>query len=134
MLPPTIFLSRLIGLSALLLSIALAASRPVTIDTIAMMMHDRPLLVVFAIIELVAGLALVLRHNIWSGLPAVVVTLVGWLLIIRSMVILLLPPDALFGLFGLLNFRQFYFLYVVILFVLGLYLTISGFRRTRIAA
>ena len=46
---------------------------------------------VLSIIIVAAGLAMVLAHNIWSGgAQAVVVTLVGWLTLIKGLLYLLL--------------------------------------------
>ena len=127
----TAFLCRLIGITFLILAIALAAYRPVMLDTVATAMHDRPLLVIWAIIVLVAGLALVLSHNVWRGLPAIIVTLIGWLIVIKAGLVLLLPPEALLALFGMMLFPQLYFVYAAITFVVGFFLTLWGFRGPR---
>lgn len=45
-------------------------------------------------VMLAAGLAMVLAHNIWSGgALVVVVTLVGWMTLIKSLGFLFLPPE-----------------------------------------
>jgi hypothetical protein len=47
---------------------------------------------VLGAITLVAGLAMVLTHNIWSGSALVViVTLVGWVTLLKSLLLLFLP-------------------------------------------
>src|SRR5262249_2206879 len=73
----TIYLARLIGLSAVLLVVALLArGNALIMATVA----DGPVMLVYAIFSLAAGLAIILGHNVWSGgeVP-VIVTLVGWL-------------------------------------------------------
>lgn len=129
MAPITIFLARLIGVSAFLLAVALALTQAVTLDTVALLLHDRPLLTMMAVIQLVAGVAMALRHTILTNITAIVVTVIGYLFILRGLLILVLPPEALLNLFAILNFRMLYFLYVAILCVIGLFLAFIGFRE-----
>ena len=92
------------------------------------LVHNPPLLLVFGMVWLVAGLAIILGHNIWSGgLLRVIVTLVGWLIFIRGLLLLFLPPAAAVGLFTGLRFEQLFYLYVAISLAFGAYLTYSGF-------
>jgi hypothetical protein len=73
---------------------------------------------------------MVLAHNIWSGSAlAVVVTLVGWMALIKSLFFLFLPPEMETGLFlQQLHYQQFFYLYSAISLVLGVYLTYGGFK------
>ena len=132
MQPLTIFLSRLIGLFALALSVAMVLRRETFIVIASGMVHDRPLLFILGLITLAIGLAMVLSHNIWSGgvLP-VVITIFGWIQLFRGLVALLMPPDALAYLFDRMNFPKFLYGAIAITFVLGVYLTYMGFRRSR---
>jgi hypothetical protein len=130
MRPLTIFLSRLIGLLFLLLSLAMAVRHRSFAETAGLLIHDRPLLLILGMITLVAGLALVLSHNIWSGgaLP-VVVTLIGWITLVRGIVLLLVPPDALASFVEKIDIERHFYVPSVITFLLGFYLTYMGFRR-----
>ena len=133
MRPVTIFLSRLLGLSMLVLSLAMVLHRQAIAETASMAVHDRPLLFILGLITLIAGLAMVLAHNIWSGgsLP-VVVTLIGWITLIRGLILLLAPPDALASLFEMIDSEKFFSVPAAITFALGLYLTYMGFRPSRV--
>ena len=75
---------------------------------------------------------MVLAHNIWSGgaLP-VIVTLVGWITLIKSLFFLFLPPEMEARFFlGQLHYQQLFYLYGAFSLVLGVYLTYSGFTST----
>jgi hypothetical protein len=89
---------------------------------------DRPLMLTYAIISLAAGLAMILGHNVWSGgsLP-VIVTLVGWLILAKGLLLLFLTPDALTRFFKQMQYGDHIYLYVVPSFVIGLYLSWAGF-------
>jgi len=128
MSPLTTFLSRLIGLSAILLSLSLVTHKEASVNTMAALVHNPPLLMIFGMVWLVAGLAIILGHNVWTGgaLP-VIVTLVGWLIFARGLLLLFLSPSAAVGLFTGLHFEQLFYLYVVISLLFGGYLTYGGF-------
>jgi uncharacterized membrane protein len=89
---------------------------------------DGPVMLVYAIISLAVGLAMILGHNVWSGgaLP-VVVTLVGWLILAKGLMLLFVTPEALKQLFNHMQYGEHYYLYLTPSLVLGLYLTWAGF-------
>ncbi len=128
MSPLTTFLSRLIGLFSIVVSLSMIAHRQATDRVMTALIHDPPLLLIIGMIGLVAGLAMVLGHNVWSGgvLP-VIVTLVGWLILIRGLLLLFLSPEAAAELFERLHFEQFFYLYVAVSLIIGVYLSYGGF-------
>jgi hypothetical protein len=132
MRPLTIFLSRFIGLFTLVLALAMGLHQASFVEIADRLVHDGPLLFITGLIVLAIGLAMVLSHNIWSGgaLP-VVITLFGWIQLVRGLIFLLAPPDALASLFEKMNFEKFLPFVTAIAFVLGLYLTVMGFRQAR---
>jgi hypothetical protein len=125
----TMFLSRLIGLFVILVALPLAMRKQATLETLTALVHNPPLLLILGMVFLATGLAIVLNHNIWSGgvLP-VIVTLIGWVTLLRGLLLLSLSPEALAGLLGIAHYEQLFSLYIVISLVLGAYLTYSGFR------
>jgi uncharacterized membrane protein len=109
----------------------MALHRQSSVQTLTELIRD-PTLLFIGLIALVCGLAMVLAHNIWSGgaLP-VIVTLFGWSVLIRGLLLLSLSPRTLADLFEALHFEELFYLYMTIACILGLYLTVMGFRRTR---
>jgi hypothetical protein len=132
MSPPTVFLARLIGLFALLFSLSELVHKQAMIETANALVRNPPLLLMMGILGLLAGLAMVLSHNIWSGgvLP-VVVTLFGWILLVRGAVLLFLSPQAAAGMIDFFRFEQLFYVYAGITLLFGLYLTYGGFQATR---
>jgi hypothetical protein len=99
-----------------------------TVETVTALVHNPPLLLILGMIGLIAGLAIVLGHNVWSGgLLPVIVTLVGWLILIRGLLLLFLPPETVVELLGRLHFVQYFYAYVAVPFAIGAYLTYGGF-------
>jgi hypothetical protein len=89
---------------------------------------DGPVMLVYAIFSLAAGLAVILGHNVWSGgtLP-VIVTLVGWLIFAKGLVLLLVTPETSTWLLERMQYGEHYSLYIVPALIIGLYLTYAGF-------
>ena len=121
----TVFLARFIGLFTVVLMVALLVRGSATV---AAAVADAPIMLVYAIISLAGGVAMILGHNVWSGgvLP-VVVTLVGWLILAKGLMLLLVTPDALQQIFDHMQYGEHYDLYLAPSLVLGLYLTWAGF-------
>ena len=72
---------------------------------------------------------MVLGHNVWSGGAApIVVTLFGWALLAKSVVLLLLSPAAVVGLYQVVRFEDFYYGDVAAILALGFYLAYAGFK------
>jgi hypothetical protein len=121
----TVYLARLVGLSTLLIAAALLVrGNALIMATVA----DGPVMLVYAVISLAAGLAIILGHNVWSGgaLP-VIVTLVGWVIFAKGLVLLLITPDTWAQLLDRMQYREHSSLYVVPALIIGLYLTYAGF-------
>jgi hypothetical protein len=121
----TVYLARLIGLFTVLLVAALLIRGSAVVESA---MADGPLMLTYAIISLALGLAMVLGHNVWSGgaLP-VVVTLVGWLILAKGLLLLFLTPEPLTRLFERMQYGEHMYLYLAPALAIGLYLTWAGF-------
>ena len=130
MSPRTVFLGRLIGLVCILFSLSMLAHKEATVGAMTSLLHDVPLMFVIGLIGLVAGLAMVLSHNVWSGgaLP-VIVTLFGWATAIKCLLVLFLSPEAesRFFLEGL-RYEQLFYFYYALSTLLGIYMVYAAGR------
>ena len=130
MSPRTLFLSRLIGLYCILIGLSMMTRGQATVETVTALLQNSAMTLILGVITLAAGLAMVLAHNIWSGgTLVVVVTLVGWMALVKSLFFLFLPPEMETRLFlQQLHYQQLFYLYGAISLALGVYLTYGGFR------
>lgn len=135
MSPRTVYLARLIGISCILVALAMLSHKQNTVAVVIAFLHNPPLLFTLGVIMVVAGLALVLGHNLWSGGAAtVVVTITSWIVLLKGAMLLFVSPEAELSLFiDTLHYEQFFYFYSSITLVLGLYLTYaaSGRRAAR---
>ena len=125
----TRFLSRLLGLYCLIAALCMCLHREAIVRMVTALLQDAPLMFMVGLFTVVAGLALILTHNVWSGgSHAVLVTLIGWVTLIKGLVFWLLPADATMTLFlDRLQYARLFYLYMGLSALIGLYLTWGGF-------
>jgi hypothetical protein len=128
----TIFLSKLIGVYCIIVGVTMALNKTATVQMVTALVNDAPLLYVFGLTVTAAGLAIVIAHNRWSSLAAVLVSIVGWGALIKGLLFLFLPPSAAGGItvWGV-PYERFYYGDVVLALVLGCYLAYRGFTARR---
>jgi hypothetical protein len=125
----TRFLNRLLGLYCIIAGAVMGLQREATLGAVTLLIHDRPLMFIAGVIMLFAGLAMVLLHNQWSGgVATIIVTIIGWLTLLKASLFLLLPPGAADDFYlGILHFGEWYYAYAALSLILGLYLAVAGF-------
>ena len=129
MLARTVFLSRLIGLYCIFISVSMIVHKQATVIALSAIIRNPGALLMAGILGLVAGLAIVLEHNAWSGgIQPVLVTLVGWIALIKGLVLLFLPPEGATGYLEAFHYEQLFYLYMGFTLVLGAVLTYLGFK------
>jgi putative exporter of polyketide antibiotics len=126
----TLFLSKLIGLYCILVALSMMTRSQAIVETVIDLLQNPAMTLMLGVVTLAAGLATVLAHNIWSGAALViVVTLVGWMALIKSLFFLFLPHEMETRLFlQQLRHQRFFYLYSAIALVLGVHLRCGGFR------
>ena len=129
----TIFLGKLMGLILAAVGLSILIQGPAMAGLLDRFMHDQPLVFVSSVITLACGVAVLLAHNQWSGgaLP-VIVTILGWLLTLKGLLLLFLPPDVQIKLVAGLQFARFVYLIGAVDLAIGLYLTIAAFGARKV--
>src|SRR5262245_32088312 len=122
----TILLSKVLGICLVAIGAAIILRRHYFLVAFAAFVEQRLLRVVVSMIELTAGLFLVVR-NAWSPLPAAVITLIGWMAVVEATVYLLLPDTILARLMASFNTVGWYIVGGVLAIGAGLYLAGFGF-------
>ena len=90
----SIFLAKLIGPILLVAGVAMLVNRK-DLDALAQeVLRSRLMLFLFGLIDLSVGLAIVLTHNVWAADWRIIITLLGWLLLVRGAVRLLIPDQV----------------------------------------
>lgn len=79
------------------------------------------------VFEFMIGLLIVLGHQKWGSVPAGLVTVLGWLAIIESMLYLTLPKGSLVHLLGRLNRSDLIIATAIVNAAVGIVLILFGF-------
>ena len=124
----TIYLSRLIGVVALIVAAAMLADKATVVAAVEHLGQDRASLLLLGFIRVVCGAAIVLIHNVWTrGCWPLAVTLTGWAMLVRGVMNLFLPTEVMAALFETAHVVELYYLYAAIPVLLGGYLVLRGF-------
>lgn len=87
----SIFIARLLGPVFLAIGLAVLANRPAFRALGKEVLRSHALIYLFGTLDLVGGLALVLVHNVWVLDWRVLITLLGWIGIVRGLVRIFFP-------------------------------------------
>jgi len=126
----SLFLSKLIGLSLVFTCLSVLINNTIY-QRIAKDVLNMPLmLIVLGELDIILGLLIILFHNVWVWNWQVLITLLGWFIIIRGVIRVLFPQQVLAFATKLINSDHFFKVLNLIagLFLLiGLFLTYKGF-------
>ena len=121
----SIFLAKLIGLYFIIFA-GILLIRPRLVETTLNQLVAQPLFgITFGILNLLAGLAIVIGHEVWELSWRVVITLLGFYALIKGFVELAFP--GVLERWSAKSSERSYWFIVVALIVIGVYLTYSGF-------
>jgi hypothetical protein len=126
--PLTIYLARLFGVAGVLMFLALVARPKASIETIQAMTRSPGLILITGIFTLIAGAAIVVGHNQWSGgALTVAVTALGWVTLIKGFALTALPASALQRLYRVMRYPQSFRLVMAIAAIFFAWLAWAAF-------
>lgn len=124
----TRFLAELIGLLQLFLSVSLLFQKAVFIKVLTDLTTNRSALFMVGVLLLLAGLAIVLTHNIWNGgVLTVANTLIDWILILHGAASMFLPGDGVSRMIRWCKVEELSWLYAAWILAIGAWRTWAGF-------
>jgi uncharacterized membrane protein len=126
-MPPAVFIARLIGPAFVAVGLGIPANGPFYTALILEAVHSPTLIYFSGLMALVPGLAILNVHRSWSGWP-VIITIIGWLMVIGGVIRLVLPATTA-TLASDLYSKPFVLLIVaLVVLVVGAYLCFEGYR------
>ena len=90
----SIFLAKLLGPPLLIVGIGILINRAYYLAMTRQFVGSSPLMYLGAVVGMVAGLAIVLVHNVWAADWRVLITLLGWIHVIRGAATVIFPQKA----------------------------------------
>lgn len=122
-----ITLQQLLGLYFVIIGAIALYRRKAIMPAVSQLVANRPLTLVIALIELAAGLGVVLTNPNLTPDASGLVSLIGWMLIVEAVVYLAMPYRSMQKMIRSFNTPQWYSVGAVIALLMGLYLTANGF-------
>jgi uncharacterized membrane protein len=90
-MPTSIFIAKLLGPIFVLVGIALPLKRQMFRTIVQEFIQSATLLYLAGFFGLLGGLALVLTHNVWVLDWRLIITLIGWITIVRAVITIFQP-------------------------------------------
>ena len=128
LLGSTVLLSKVIGIVLLVVGVAMLLRKDYWKNVIAKEFASNNLLRFFlALIEMTAGLFIILQHNLWGSLAAGIVSFMGWAMAIEGATYLFLSNSAINRILKIFNRDAWYLFGSVLGLIAGAYLVATGF-------
>lgn len=123
----TILLAKVLGIYLIFGGAVVALRRRYFIPVFGMFVKERLTRLIIAAIELVAGLFLIMTHNVWSTLPEGIISLFGWMMAIEGGFYMAMPDRIVGGVIRTFNTRAWYVGGGILTVAVGVYLANFGF-------
>jgi hypothetical protein len=124
--PTTLTLIQIFGPVLFIMGISMLIRRDVYIDAMKNLINNAPFAVFAGVANLVVGIAILNTHNIWGTAPEVIVSLVGWLALIKGLH-LTLSPETFFRTTKKLLNKSFMLYGGLVVTALGVYLSWAAY-------
>jgi len=122
----TIFLSKLIGIFCLVMGASML-KRDMMMEVFRELSRERPLSYVMGVLMLILGLLVTLTHARWGNPLSIVITLLGWGILLESALFLFCSKKVVAKYVNTLENKTVYYLIVLGYLFVGAYLSYNGF-------
>lgn len=122
----TIVLAQILGLVITISGLSLLTNKKTLAALVGEITHDKGFLWVYGFAALILGAVLIALNNLWgSGLESLV-SVIGWLALLKGIMILIFPKSTA-SFYRKLNKEGFFALGGLVAFLVGLVLLYKGF-------
>jgi len=122
----TIFLSKLIGIFCLVMGVSML-KRDMMMEVFRELSRQRALSYVMGVLMLILGLLVTLTHTKWGNPPSMIITLLGWGILLESAFFLFSSRETVAKYMNMIENKTVYFLIALGYFLVGVYLSYNGF-------
>lgn len=124
----TLFLAKFFGIVMLVLGLVSVIRNQLIQKWVTKALRQPSTFFLVGVFEFMAGLLVVLSHQQWGSFTAGLVSLIGWLMLLESVLYLTLPKASLVHLLGRMERPPMIIATAIISIGLGVVLTLSGFQ------
>lgn len=120
------FLAELMGLSFILIGLAGLIRPKLLLNAVRDFDHDSFSTFGLGVVTMIAGVALVMAHNVWDGTWRVVVTIFAWATLLKGFLYMTAPKSLLNMQRKLVKNETNVRVAMVVILIIGLYLRAKG--------
>jgi len=126
---PVVFIARLVGPLFAVIGVGILLNQKLYTDMIGQAVLVPVMIYLFGIMALLAGLAILNAHRAWTADWRVIVTILGWIMVIAGFVRIVLPGIAAVLAISFYSGSGGMAIVGIIVLVIGAYLSFEGYRR-----
>lgn len=123
----SILLGKITSIYLLIVGLSLLIKRKSWIAVLRDMRKSPGMVMLVAFVELVLGLVIVITHNVWVTDWAVVVTIIGWLMVVEGTINMVVPHSVISQMIKYFNKPRWYTAGGVFAIIVGVYLASISF-------
>lgn len=124
----SIFLAQVLGIYIFLMALAMLAHQTRFKTTMHDFLNNHSLIVFSGGLSLVFGLLIVLSHNIWVTMWPVLITIIGWILIVQGVMRIFWPEKFATCMRDMMA-KSGYLIMTWVWLIVGVYLIWAGFTE-----
>ncbi|ARG97114.1 hypothetical protein [Legionella micdadei] len=122
----SLILAQIIGLYLLIMAIIMLMRRQAYLAYVEKLQPSSGVIIMTASLALIIGLFIIVVHNRWTFAPDVVITILGWLIAIKSILWLAVPEKMVSSTRAVYE-TNWYYLIVALIAIIGIFLITIGF-------
>ena len=126
---PAVFIARLVGPTLVAVGVGILLNGPFYTALIVEAVHSPTLIYFSGLIALLPGLAILNVYRAWTADWRVIVSILGWLMVIGGVIRLVLPATTATLATDIYSKPATLLIVAVIVIVVGGYLSFEGYRR-----
>jgi uncharacterized membrane protein len=127
-MPPAVLIARLIGPLFVAIGVGILLNAPFYVGSVIEAVHSPTLVYMSGVASMLAGLAMLNAYRAWTADWRVMITILGWLLVIGGIVRIVLPQIVTTVAPALYSGPTALMITGAIVLVLGGFLTVKGYR------
>ena len=123
------FIAKLVGPMLFVISLGMLTNQDTYHAIVGEFLHSGALVYVSGFLSLLAGLAIVNTHNAWRGEWSVIITVLGWLMLVGGVIRIVFPHFTVSFGAAVYGSTAAVVIVAVIGLVIGGFLTFKGYSR-----
>jgi len=88
----SILIAKIIGLIYVAFGVGLLLNKSYYIKAINSLLEDSSYFIIGGLLAIIIGILIIEYHNIWSNDWTVLITIIGWIALIKGIILLAFPP------------------------------------------